>query len=161
MGLEPATYALQVRCSANWATPAFLYLSEQNKSYFATQTIYHLKHKVYVKLSLSYNELLFIFVLDSIRIFILKAGNRGRTCDLGITNPSLCQLSYTSIIYGLDVVPQSLSLTQPTKLYNVCNHRINLLNSAVPLLKNPLILPCVEPLMLINILITSYYSNCP
>jgi hypothetical protein len=37
-------------------------LSEQNKNYFATQTIYHLKHKVYVKLSLSYNELLFIFL---------------------------------------------------------------------------------------------------
>ena len=60
MGLEPATYALQVRCSVNWATPAFLYLREQNKNYFVTQTIYYLKHKVYVKLSLSYNELLFI-----------------------------------------------------------------------------------------------------
>ena len=51
---------------------------------------------------------------------------------------------YETGIFWLDVVPHSLSLTQPTKLINVCNHLQDLLNSAVPLHNDFLTLPYIE-----------------
>ena len=44
----------------------------------------------------------------------------------------------------VDVVLDSLSITQPTKVNNACNHRLHLLNSAVHLCNDLLTLQCRE-----------------
>ena len=60
------------------------------------------------------------------------AGGRTWTPNLLITGQLLYHLSYTSILkLRLDVVPQSLFLTQSTKKYIACNQYIYLLNSTV------------------------------
>lgn len=44
----------------------------------------------------------------------------------------------------VDVVLDSLSITQPIKINNACNHRLHLLNSAVHLCNDLLTLQCEE-----------------
>ena len=75
---------------------------------------------------------------------MLSGDEEIRTLDPLLARQVLSQLSYGPKLILVDVVLNSLSLTQPTKLCSACNHHINLLNSAVHLCKDLLTLQCGE-----------------
>lgn len=76
MGLEPTTYALQVRCTTNCATAAYKGSNLRQSDYYIVE-----------------------LYPSRFRIFLMSTGasRRARTFDIRINSASLCQLSYRGI----------------------------------------------------------------
>ena len=76
VGLEPTTYALQVRCTASCATAAYKGSNLRQSDYYIVE-----------------------LYPSGFRIFLMSTGasRRARTFDIRINSASLCQLSYRGI----------------------------------------------------------------